>query len=500
MNTSVKQPSQFVRWCLDRPYWVILVVCVVWASATLLAGNLASGTGFPLDDAWIHQTYARNLAASGRWEFVPGVTSGGSTSPLWTLFLSIGFIVGIKNPVIWSAILSTAFLYGMAVLFYKILCRLVGTSTLGCLAGSLLPVLEWHLLWSSASGMETILYCFITLFVFYLLLFDKKWPWIGLLAGICVWVRPDGITLLGPILLVIAWKLYKKESKFVNVVELLLPLLILLAAYGWFNYAITGRVFPNTFYAKQLEYASVLQLPLWQRLAKIFLVPISGSGVFLVFGFFRSVKKAIDTKNMWLAGAILWFLGYGILYALRLPMTYQHGRYLIPLIPVFFVIGVYGSLDLIHWLKSQGKRRKAMVNLLVAGNLFYAVLFSAIGAKCLFDDINTIHRLMVEPALWIQANTPESSVIGVHDIGAMGYFGGRKMIDLAGLINPEVIPFIRDQTRIKDYLIKEKADYLVVFSDWYDEFTDYGSVIKTFEWSNGNRVETVEIREIKLDK
>ena len=38
------------------------------------------GGGFPLDDSWIHQTYARNLAQTGQWAFVPGVPSAASTS------------------------------------------------------------------------------------------------------------------------------------------------------------------------------------------------------------------------------------------------------------------------------------------------------------------------------------------------------------------------------------------------------------------------------------
>src|SRR5258708_18363401 len=54
---------------------------------------LAGGAGFPLDDAWIHQTYARNLAQSGQWQYAPGVESAGSTSPLYTLLLTIGYIL-----------------------------------------------------------------------------------------------------------------------------------------------------------------------------------------------------------------------------------------------------------------------------------------------------------------------------------------------------------------------------------------------------------------------
>ena len=43
---------------------------VLWAYSQGLAG-------FPLDDAWIHQTYARNLAETGQLAYLPGQPSAG---------------------------------------------------------------------------------------------------------------------------------------------------------------------------------------------------------------------------------------------------------------------------------------------------------------------------------------------------------------------------------------------------------------------------------------
>ena len=62
------------------PVWLALACAA--GGAYLLTAALGYGeAGFPLDDAWIHQVYARNLATTGVWAFVPGQTSAGSTSP-----------------------------------------------------------------------------------------------------------------------------------------------------------------------------------------------------------------------------------------------------------------------------------------------------------------------------------------------------------------------------------------------------------------------------------
>ncbi|HMN62779.1 MAG TPA: hypothetical protein PJ988_20600, partial [Anaerolinea sp.] len=71
----------------------------------------------------------------------------------------------------------------------------------------------------------------------------------------------------------------------------------------------------------------------------------------------------------------------------------------------------------------------------------------------------------------VAENTPADALIAAHDIGALGYYGGRNILDLAGLISPEVIPFIRDESRIASYLTEKQVDYLVTFPDWYPVLT-----------------------------
>ena len=46
-----------------------------------------------------------------------------------------------------------------------------------------------------------------------------------------------------------------------------------------------------------------------------------------------------------------------------------------------------------------------------------------------------------------------------------------KSLILAGLVTPELIPFIRDETQLASYLNQQGAAYLMTFPDWYPELT-----------------------------
>ncbi len=193
--------------------FVIIIFAVIFSQTLYLgASALRYHIGFPLDDAWIHQTYARNFAETFRWEYIPGIVSGGSTSPLWTLLLSPGYVFGQNFYLIWTYFLSTIFFAASALIFEKILSLNEFYKTKIPVAG-LLFCFEWHLVWAACSGMETILFIFIILLFTYFLL-QKPASLIKSMVCIAliIWVRPDGFTLIGPWFFVLAFALIKKEK------------------------------------------------------------------------------------------------------------------------------------------------------------------------------------------------------------------------------------------------------------------------------------------------
>ncbi|OQX62136.1 MAG: hypothetical protein B5M51_06490, partial [Anaerolinea sp. 4484_236] len=293
----------------------------------------------------------------------------------------------------------------------------------------------------------------------------------GALIGISIWVRPGGVTLLGPVVVVIllSGKMFKKILQ--DLFNLFLSFGVFLALYLFFNLAITGTPYPNTFYAKQAEYASLQLAPLWARFFGEAQLPLIGAGALLLpaalyFGWHALRRRDVGT----LVGG-LWFLGYAALYAWKLPVTYQHGRYMIPAMPIYFFWGLSGLSRLladshrVHWKKLGAFAWRSALIL-----VWFA--FYGLGAKSYAEDVAFIESEMVTTAHWVAENLPPDALIAAHDIGALGYFDGRELVDLAGLVSPDVISILRDEEELTLYLNDQEVDYLIVFPSWYETLSE----------------------------
>ncbi len=64
--------------------------------------------------------------------------------------------------------------------------------------------------------------------------------------------------------------------------------------------------------------------------------------------------------------------------------------------------------------------------------------------KTYAGEISSTRNYKTDLALWLKRNTPENALIALHDIGAVGYFSGRKMLDMVGLVNPAVTGYYLD--------------------------------------------------------
>jgi hypothetical protein len=452
------------------------LILVCWGTALvgsiifLLIPILNQQVGYPLDDAWIHQTFARNLAFRGEWAVNPGEITAGSTSPLWTLLLAFSYVMNIPQ-FVWT--------YGLGIFFLGCIIWLVAGRVIESIANPkesrwkwilviLLVGTEWHLLWAAVSGMEILLYAALVIAcLLELTKLQPRWGLAGLLAGTIVWVRPDGITLVGPLLVALLIHTIQGNRKISIWLQGLLPFGLLAVSLLTFNYVISGNLWPNTFAAKQVEYSILQKSSFMGRLFNLAASPITGSGIFLLAGVFLWARDLFQQRK-WIDLILpAWVVGFIGLYAWRLPVTYQHGRYLMPVIPVLLVMGLLGLSQLkLPGIVYRWKYIFARVNL--AALVMTSIGFLFLGIRAYVTDVTIIQDEMVASANWVRENTPSDALIAAHDIGALGYFGERRILDLAGLINPEIIPIMTDSTKLSSYITEKQADYLIVFPHWYN--------------------------------
>ncbi len=471
-HTSTKSNSNKLP---SRDFLILAGAVILIAAIYLIASQVTYGIGFPLDDSWIHQTYARNLALRGEWAFRPGIPSAGSTAPFWSALLALGFLLRL-SPYIWTYLLGVLTLFALAVISEWTVRKLVDSYRPRFPWVGIFIAFEWHFAWAAMSGMETLLHGLIVTTVLVLLMTNSpRYLTLGLLTGLSVWVRPDGLTLLAPVLMTILLTEQNNRSRLTAIARYLIGFGTLFVFYLLFNLAVGGTPMPNTFYAKQAEYILWQTSPFIDRMGKLFLQLLVGPSLVLIPGVIGWLVKSVKQKMWGSLAALIWCVGYLVLYILRLPV-YQHGRYIIPAMPIFFLFGLLAFAEFdkgklfarYHWVGQTMWRASIAM-------LTFAFIF--LGAQSYAKDVAVIESEMVVTAKWVAANLPPDALIAAHDIGALGYFDYHELIDLAGLVSPDVIPFIRDEPQLANYLNHRNADYLIAFPEFYPLLTESAETI-----------------------
>lgn len=475
---------------LTRHGRLVALAAVAALGVALFVAAAASmnAVGFPLDDAWIHQTYARNLALHGEWAFVRGVPSSASTSPLYTVLLSIGYLLGVDFYV-WAFALGAMALAATGKLAASVSERMYPTIPHVGIWTGLSVVTTWHLIWAAASGMETLVFSALSLSMVWLAWCKQEaftayvtlrqhfsgGMLLGIVSALLTLARPEGVGLvaLTVAVMVVAWSPGMGRDGRRSFVAwaggVCAGWLLGVLPYLALNYSIEGTLLPNTSAAKQAEYAVARDEFLPARYARLLLPVMAGAQFALIPGIVFSVCELLrqvraNPKTLLLLLPLLWVCIDVSAYALRLPAAYQHGRYLMPVLPHLILYGVGGTALIIR----RGRRRmlpRVLSRTLALVAMLLVPGFLMIGARQYGADVRIINTEMVATARWVEDNLPIGDLLAVHDIGALGYFAPRPILDLAGLVSPEVVPILRDPDALMRLMCHRNARYLMVFPD-----------------------------------
>lgn len=480
----------------DRFRLIVLAgVLVLGALGSLLiAAHAFSINGFfsfPLDDPWIHLQFAKNLHDYGSFSYYKNeMVTAGSTSPLYTFLLALGFFF-TENEMVLSYVLGVAFLLVAAVYMFTIAERLFSTRSQRIVAMSapLLLLLEMRMQWAALSGMETTVFVALSLAVMYSYRMQEP-VHLGVAAGLLLWARPEAVILFIAVALDLVYhrlwvapstpksKTKRKAQQGRLELSWLKRSLIILAAfsllYALFNLLLSGSIFPNTFSAK-LKYYGIGDKTLFP--AQVFHFLTDGHmmiiAIGVAIGLAGMVVDLLKRRPLPLLVAILFSFEMFTAYWWKLPYLYQEGRYMMPAVPFVVLVGLDGLVrateHMAALVQRAGKRTAFVLHGVVMAVLI--VQFASAMSRKRTDYASMcryIHDRQVRTALWLRDHTPPSAVIGTHDIGAIGFYSERRIADMVGLVSPEMIERIGSLERLRQFLVEKNVTHLALLRNWFE--------------------------------
>ena len=420
---------------------------------------LATALMWPLrhyltDDTFIHLQYARNLATGHGLAFNAGERVYGCTSPLWVALIADGMALGIDGLRVARALGFLATLWSVA-LFMQLMRRNLQTPAACAAATVAWAGHAWMLRWS-LSGMETPLAVALVLAGFVAFTEGKQWGArpvrTGALWSLAALTRPEAALLLG---LWGAFLLVDTDSR-EGLRRLVFGALPPLAIYGaWLLFArfYFGSLLPQTLMAKAAGPAGLgVQLENLWRMARslgatdgitaavlVASLLLGGSRVWT----FRPLPQRTQRLLPW-----VWVVAVPALYVVRGVTVLS--RYLLPLLPV---LGWLAWRAAECWsLGAPATPRTTRRTAVVAGALAALILVQnlAVYRGVVVPQVRSfstgLNESLIPMGRWLRENTPERSSIAAPDIGALGYMSRRRIVDLAGLVTPQMVPYLEHET------------------------------------------------------
>lgn len=446
--------------------------------------GLLLASGFPVwvayhhqlllnDDTYITLTYAKSIAAGRGFVFNHPPATLGTTTPLFTLVVAgLAWILPDLEVSRIAVAVSAACWAGIPWLIY--------------IARDSLDLSEWNAItvgsviagsgWVGFLAMEA--YPFAFLLVLALILFlEERWFWSGVVAGLLFLTRGEGILLL-PILLAYSvgheWAQRERPSLQVDgsVIALIAGCSVVLLI--WFSYASLtfGRVLPNTLSAKVAQRAAghwrsfpnrLLRewLPTWETqlalpghpsLSLWWLLAIVGLGVVFLH------KRQWLIPMLWVAAYIVGYTALGVAgyWWYQLPILFG--------LQLLVGLGLSATQEVSATLggRWRGVGRAASTVLTV----IVVVLLVRPRVRAIRQGVGDSRAASyLRLADWINKHTNPSQSVAYVEIGYLGYYTDNPVVDLMGLVTPDITPHIAEGDFSSGFWAY-KPDYFVYLADF----------------------------------
>lgn len=428
--------------------------------------RLAGAAGFPLDDSWIHLHFARNIAEGLGFAYNPGTPVAGSTAPLWTLLLALGVVALGPSLAVAKALGIAAAAAAAIVLRHAALAW--GASRGGALGAAVGLGWTGAMAWGALSGMEVTL---AALLVAAALLTHARGreTWTALFAALAALARPEAVILI-PLLAFAGPRPVRRVLLFTAIAAVVLAPAVL------FSLATVGRLVPATAAAKVggglLGWLSGIREPAhttwiarpWAFLGgwvgwlatTNWLLPFALAPALVLV--WRCAGRALGVPALAL---VLHPLAMALLAPYRDP-AFQEGRYSIHLLPLAFLVAAVALGPRLTWPRA----------VLLGVYLALALVALPAAASRYGWAVQNINAMQVHLGRWVDQHLPRRETIAVNDIGAIAYVSRREVLDLMGLVTPDILAYRRaGEAGVMRYLVERCPGHVIVFPAWFPQMT-----------------------------
>jgi hypothetical protein len=457
----------------------IVGVATLLISAALVRIAFWAYTDWTIEDGMIVGRIARNFARSGVLSFNTGEVVSSATSPLFALMAGLLVKAGL-DPL--SALKVLGLLAGIttAYVFYVFVCDYLPPrfALLTSLSYTLLPTTVAY----NLCGLETPLYtlaCMAALFASI-----RRQHRTALLSGaLALVLRPDGLIVLGVVLVVAMFEPVGYRQKLSWVLPAALVLCINLGAY----YAAFGEIIPHTMIAKSGAYHVHVLNNVTRYLRQMLFSQPAGLALYVLAGVGLPVAIRVNRRTGLL---IIWYVLYHLAFMLRAQLF---DWYLHP--PIFVVVFFAGFAiwKVVVFLTSRrvlhGNR---WVPRLWPTCLLGLILLTSFAANARYMAgklINREYERHVREAAgrWLSENSRADDLVFSESLGYIGYYSNNPMVDWPGLVSADIPALIKGLERKRAYeriIEVKKPKYLVLRNnEWQqlsEKFSPIYEIVATF--------------------
>lgn len=475
--------------------WALFCAIAALTFVAYAATSAAAANGrilMPLDDAYIHFQYARQIAAGELYVYNPGLPpTSGATSFLYPFILALGYQLSFQGLQLGSwAMIVGAVAQALSGWLIASIGRACGAWSIGVVVAVVFMIYgatAWHFM----SGMETGLVMMSALLALYGIIARRDAVAVGG-AALSALLRPEGAILAVLISVFFGIKIFNAQAQSERkdagrILWILIPMLAI-GVQPLVNLLVTGSVVATGNSAKSLFGVVPFDLGyvitrIWDNFTRMWreffvlqadtpaYLMVIPAGLALIGCFFLIKDRTRRGVGVLI---VMWFVGISAAISTLDTAFWHFKRYHMPLIAALFALAVVGLL-IFHKQNAQHEgtktQRREGIQRMVLAIAAFALIIAAASSSADFlqsygVNVGYVYAQPYQMVLWLRENAPDDARVAVHDVGMMRYIGEVTTLDMVGLTTAGAADYWRNGPgSVGEWIMQQRPDLIASYGD-----------------------------------